>query len=80
MAAHIAAGKRAVFLRDGSIIAATGKDETVVLSLAALKPGTATYPETVLAAVAATWALNVTPELIGAGLRTFDPSPKKASH
>jgi cyanophycin synthetase len=80
IAAHVAEGKRAVFLRDGSIIAASGKEETPVLSLAALIPGTATYPENVLAAVAATWALDVTPELIGAGLRTFDPSPKKASH
>jgi len=34
----------------------------------------------VLAAVAAGWALGLAPELIGAGLRTFDSNPKKTSY
>jgi cyanophycin synthetase len=80
MAAHRAAGERTVFLRDGSIVLAEGETETVVLKLAKLKPPTAAHPENVLAAVAATWALDVTPDLIGAGLRSFDPNPKKAAH
>ena len=80
MAAHRAAGERTVFLRDGGIVLAEGETETVVLKLAKLKPPTASHPENVLAAVAATWALDVTPDLIGAGLRSFDPSPKKAVH
>ena len=37
----------------------------------------AAQAEAVLAAVAAGWALGLAPELIGAGLRTFDSTPKK---
>ena len=33
-----------------------------------------------LAAVAAAWALNIPPELIGAGLRTFESNPKKTPY
>ena len=36
--------------------------------------GAATQSDMVLAAVAAAWALNMSPELIAAGLRTFDAS------
>jgi hypothetical protein len=34
----------------------------------------------VLAGVAAAWALDVTPELLAAGLRTFDAAPKQPAH
>jgi hypothetical protein len=44
----------------------------VTLPLSPLVP-----PEAVLAAIAAGWALGLTPELIGAGLRTFEAAPKK---
>ncbi|SHG49046.1 cyanophycin synthetase [Massilia sp. CF038] len=78
--AHRAAGKRAVILRDGKVVLAEGSSETVILSLTALKPGAAEHPQSVLAAVAATVALGVPADLIGAGLRTFDPLPKKTNH
>ena len=68
LAAHRAQGKRAVFQRADRIVLATGMDETATLPLSPLVP-----PEAVLAAIAAAWALGLTPELIGAGLRTYEP-------
>jgi cyanophycin synthetase len=47
------------------------------IPLASLKPSKAAQPEMVMAAVAAAWALDITPELINAGLRNFDPVAKK---
>jgi cyanophycin synthetase len=78
--AHRAAGKRAVILREGKVVLAEGPNETVILSLTALKAGAADQPDSVLAALAATVALGVPADLIGAGLRTFDPLSKKANH
>ncbi len=77
---HRAAGGRSVILRDGKVVLAHGTRETAILSLTALKGDSASQPESVLAAVAATWALGIPADLIGAGLRTFDPHPKKANH
>jgi cyanophycin synthetase len=34
----------------------------------------------VMAAVAAAWALGITPELIAAGLRTFESNPQKSPY
>lgn len=80
MAQHQAKGGRIVFVRDGNVIMARGKDETVLLPLSGLKPAKASQPEMVLAAVAAAWALDIPPELIGAGLRTFESNPKKTPY
>ena len=80
MAAHIAAGGRAVYLRDGKVTLAEGAQETALLALAALKLGADAQPDSVLAAVAAAWALGIEPDLIAAGLRAFDPNPKKAHY
>jgi cyanophycin synthetase len=80
MAHHQAEGKRTVFVREGSVVMARGNDETVLLPLSGLKPAKASQPEMVLAAVAAAWALNIPPELIGAGLRTFESNPKKTPY
>ncbi|MBI3285216.1 MAG: cyanophycin synthetase [Burkholderiales bacterium] len=76
--AHRARGERAVFLRDNHIVLANGAQETALLPLSALKPSEARQPDSVLAAVAAAWALDITPELLDAGLRTFDSSIKTA--
>ncbi|MFZ6774662.1 cyanophycin synthetase [Undibacterium sp. SXout7W] len=73
---HRAKGERVVFLRNNHIVLASGRDETALLPLSSLKPTKAAQPEAVLAAVAAAWALDITPELIGAGLKTFDSSFK----
>jgi cyanophycin synthetase len=74
--AHRAAGERVVFIRDNNIVLASGAEETALLPLSSLKPTKAAQPESIMAAVAGAWALDVSPELIGAGLRTFDSSPK----
>ncbi len=72
VAAHRQDGKRVVFQRADCIVLAKGYDEVASLPLSPLVP-----PEAVLAAIAAGWALGLTPDLIGAGLRTFDSKPKK---
>ena len=75
LAAHRAAGKRTVYLDQGVItLDDGGAGSTALLPLSSLKPGTATYPENALAAVAVAWALGVAPDLIGAGMMSFDPA------
>jgi cyanophycin synthetase len=80
LARHRAAGQRTVFVRANGIVLASGLEETALLPLSALKSATAQHPASVLAAVAAAWALDVTPELLAAGLRTFDAAPKQSAH
>jgi len=80
MAAHRAAGQRIVFARDGRIMLAEGDIETPLNTLATMKPSTVKYPENVLAAVAAAWALGVPSDLLCGGLRAFDATPKQATH
>ncbi|AZP10668.1 cyanophycin synthetase [Undibacterium parvum] len=75
---HRSKGKRAVFLKDSNIILASGNEELVLMSLSSLKPSKAQQPESIMAAVAAAWALEISPELIGAGLRTFDSATKNS--
>jgi len=75
IAAHRAAGQRVVFQRAGRIVLAAGADEVATLPLTTLVP-----PEAVLAAIAAAWALGLTAELIGAGLRTYDGNAHKKAH
>ncbi|MFZ6861657.1 cyanophycin synthetase [Undibacterium sp. Ji67W] len=74
---HREEGERVVFVRDQHIVLANGAEETALLPLSSLKPAKAAQPESILAAVAAAWALNIDPELIEAGLRTFDSSQKR---
>jgi cyanophycin synthetase len=77
--AHRQDGKRVVFERKNgsrdSIVMAIGTEEVGSLPLSPLVP-----PEAVLAAIAAGWALGLTPDLIGAGLRTWEASPKRGHH
>ncbi len=74
---HRDEGERVVFVRDQNIVLANGTEETALLPLSSLKPAKAAQPESILAAVAAAWALNIDPELIEAGLRTFDSNQKR---
>ncbi len=76
--AHRAKGGRAVFLQGGTAVLAQGASETVGANIAQLvqrfaKAGQASDEATLLAAVATAWALNISPELISAGLDTFVP-------
>lgn len=80
LSGHRAAGERVVFVRDDQIVLAQGAQDVALLPLASLKPAKASQPEMVMAAVAAAWALNIPPELIGAGLRTFESNPKKTPY
>jgi cyanophycin synthetase len=73
--AHRAAGKRAVFARDGKIVLAEGGQETqlVPLDRVPLTHGgrVGFNVENALAAAAAAWAVGVPLEQIRAGLETF---------
>ncbi|MCL6483030.1 MAG: cyanophycin synthetase, partial [Janthinobacterium lividum] len=75
IAAQLAAGQRAVFVRGNHIVLAEGGIETVLLCLDLLKPATVGNVDSVLAVAAAAWALNLPVDLICAGLRTFDAAP-----
>lgn len=67
---------KAVFLHQDQVILATGASEHVLGSLKNLTFGRqAIAPNTpaLLAAISATWALGIAPELISAGIKTFEP-------
>jgi cyanophycin synthetase len=75
LAAHRQQGGRCVSLRDGHVVLCTAEVEHVLVKLAGIPAiGTHQDPhqiENMLAAIAAVWALDVTPELMRAGLKTF---------
>ncbi|RZT42876.1 cyanophycin synthetase [Cupriavidus agavae] len=76
IAAHRAAGKRTVFVRDGKVVLATGSSETALTDVSAIPltyAGRVAFQiENVLAAVATGWALGISNDLIRAGIVTFD--------
>ena len=72
IATHLEEGQRAVFLRDDQIVLASGKEEILI-------PNAAQYRSTlnveiVLAAIAAAWALGVSPDLMRVGIESFEPT------
>lgn len=73
--AHVQAGGRAVFCKDGHVTLARGDQETQLFHLdleliaRLLKDGL--HISTLLAAVAAAWSLDIAPLLIRAGLKNF---------
>jgi cyanophycin synthetase len=71
---HIAIGKNAVTINDGWIVMQGKGFETgsSLIRLDDLRLAKSLQAATLLAAVAALWALNMSAELIAAGLRTFD--------
>ncbi len=75
MAAHLAAGKRGVYVADGRITLGSGSDEIRLCRLGDVPHiGKAKKPAdvaNVLAAVAAGWALGLTQEVIVTGIKTF---------
>lgn len=69
LAAHRQAGGRAVLWRDGKVLLLTGTAESPLV----LQGGTAELTTaTVLAVVATAWACGLSPDLIAAGLATFE--------
>ncbi|MDT7519740.1 cyanophycin synthetase [Rhodoferax sp. TBRC 17660] len=77
---HRSKGGRTVFLRAGEIVLAQGDQDISMIPLSTLKPAKAEKPEMVMAAISAAWALDIPVELIGAGLRTFESTPKKTPY
>jgi len=76
IAAQRAAGKRAVFVRDGKVVLATGASEVALVDVAAIPlayAGRVPFQiENVLAAAATGWALGISNDLMRAGIVTFD--------
>lgn len=76
--AQRATGGRAVFLRDHRCVLTEGSSETLLPRLnpfaAHAEPPSAPAAEALLAAVAAAWAMGITPDLITAGIQTFEPA------
>jgi cyanophycin synthetase len=77
MVSHRAQGERVVYLNHHDIVMAQGEAEISRISLQSLNKSKAAKPEMVMAAVATAWALDIKPELIGAGLRTFNAETSK---
>jgi cyanophycin synthetase len=76
LAAHRAAGGRAVFARDQACVLAEGGSETALPRLGPLAASAEALPaDALLAAVAAAWAMGIEPDLISAGVQTFGPAP-----
>ncbi len=74
IARHRAGGGRAVFLRDDGCVLCEGSSETLLQRLQPLAADAEPLePETLLAAVAAAWALGIDADLIAAGVQTFGP-------
>ncbi|MCW2312986.1 cyanophycin synthetase [Rhodoferax antarcticus] len=71
LAAHQTAGGQVVFLQDGHLLLAQGQATVARLPLNSLPAWPDDKLQMLLAAAATTWALGMPPELIGAGLCTF---------
>ncbi|RZI84100.1 MAG: cyanophycin synthetase [Rubrivivax sp.] len=73
---HRAQRGRAVFMRQGIVVLASGAFENTLSELSSLTlrqgRGTPFSNETLLAAIAVGWALDIAPDLITAGIETFD--------
>lgn len=74
---HRQQGNRAVFLRDDNIILGMENDEINLLQLSTLKPEKIEQPLAIMAAIAATWALDIPVDVITAAIRTFDSKAVK---
>jgi cyanophycin synthetase len=77
LAEHREQDGRSVFMKHDHVILATGSEEVPCADLAKVRrrrgADVVESIETLLAAVAAAWALGITPELIAAGIETFEP-------
>ena len=73
--AHREAGGRAVFVAAGQLVLAQGGEETLLGAAEPLRQrcGAETV-EPLLAAVGVAWAMALSPDLIVAGLKTFEPA------
>jgi cyanophycin synthetase len=76
LTAHQAAGGKAVLIRQDRVVLANGTSESFLPGLGRLTVWRATHAgvslESLLAAVAAAWALGIPLNLIGAGIEAFE--------
>jgi cyanophycin synthetase len=73
LVSHRATGGRAVFVRDQRLVLATGAAEQAGIALrGGRRRDPALTPAVLLAGVATAWASGIAPELITAGIETFD--------
>ena len=86
LVAHRDAGRRAVSLRGARVVLCRGASETPCADAAGFMQRCATAgidptlaTEVLLAAAAAAWALELGPELITAGVETFQPAPSRGA-
>jgi cyanophycin synthetase len=83
IAGHVAAGRRAVFIRDDAIILALGGQEIPIPKSSAVQAALAAprgwLTSNLLAAVAAAWGLGIAPDLIRAGIETQRIVPDAAA-
>ena len=83
IAAHRGEGGRALYLRQGQVVLATGGAETLLPGLGKLaswrkRHGSSGISDgSLLAATGTAWALDIPLELIGAGIEAFDPTEQK---
>jgi len=77
LAAHRARGAGVVFFQDGHLVLAKGEQTVARIALESMPQEVAGSQPWVLAAVGAAWALGMAPDVMGAGLRTFDQSLQK---
>lgn len=71
LAAQRAKGKRVVCVEGQHLVLKQGDDYVSRMALDSIQPVRSAPRDWVLAAVAAAWALGISPDFIGAGLRTF---------
>ncbi|MGE8355436.1 MAG: cyanophycin synthetase, partial [Microvirgula sp.] len=80
---HLAAGKRAVVVRDEQVVLAAGSDEIVLARVddfPLTRGGRVAFQtENVLAAIAAAWSMGLSTDLIRAGIVTFEPDRHDAT-
>lgn len=75
---HRAKGERVVFSQGGLLVLASGEGSVVQLPLGLALQGADGGPQAwILAAVGAAWALDMAPDVMMAGLRTFGQSLQK---
>ncbi len=76
IAMHLDGGGRAVFMRQGQVVLATGTSEAFLPGLAKLAVWQGrhvpTAEDSLLAAISAAWALDIPLNLIGAGIEAFN--------
>jgi cyanophycin synthetase len=80
---HLSQGQRAVHIKDGHVVLATGKHAAPIADISKIPmTGVATAQEQLenyLAAIGAAWALDINPNVIRTGVKTFEAAAAAAT-